>query len=575
MQRSLSSLGLLLTAAGTVLAQPPSIIPASVVNAASYAQPGLPNYGVAQGGIFILKGQNLGARGVVTATSFPLQTTMGGTSMKIMIQGASFDVLMIYVVAGQPNLPYDQLAGIVPSNVPPGPHLITVTYNGRTTATEPVTIVPSAFGIFTINQAGVGPGVFTDPNFKVNTLTNAAHPGDLLFIWGTGLGPISGGDANTPPVGNLNLPVEVYVGNVKANIGYQGRSGCCSGVDQILITVPPGVQGCYVPVAVKIGSVVSNFATMSVAANGSVCSDPTGFTTSDLAKTQNGGALSKAEIGITRLSVNVSIPGMGTLQGNVDQGDGHFRVFSPTALLGSIRGAVAGVGKGFPSVGCIVFPYTPPSQQFFDNFLRSAGDPVNFDLLDAGPVLNFKGPNGSRQIQRSDNGGPVYELKGDTVFGGGLPPVIPASPDYLSPGTYTVDNGNGGPGAGAFTATLTIPDTQVTWTNEAAVNNIPRSQDLNLTISGSGLVGIEGNSTGSQAGAGFFCVAPSGSTSFTVPSWVLAALPASAQGTDVPAAMGFLGVGTTLSTPARFQARGVDVGYFSWGALQVKNVAFQ
>ncbi|HYL78925.1 MAG TPA: hypothetical protein VEU96_32340 [Bryobacteraceae bacterium] len=576
MQRTVNFLVLILAAAVAALAQPqPSIIPGSVVNAASYAQPGLPNYGVAQGGIFILKGQNLGARGVVTATSFPLQTTMGGTSMKIMIQGASFDVLMIYVVAGQSNLPYDQLAGIVPSNVPPGPHLITVTFNGRTSATEPVTIVPSAFGIFTINQAGIGPGVFTDPNFKVNTLINAAHPGDLLFIWGTGLGPISGNDANTPPVGNLDVPVEVYVGNVKASVGYQGRSGCCSGVDQILITVPPGVLGCYVPVAVKIGNIVSNFATMSVASSGSVCSDPSGFTTSDLVKVQNGGSLSKADIGITRLSINVSIPGMGTLQGNVDQGDGHFRVFSPTAILGSIRGAVTGVGKGFPSVGCVVIPYTPRSQQFFDNFLRIADDPVTFDLLDAGPALNFNGPNGSRQIQRSDNGGPVYEQHGDTVLGGGLPPVIPASPDYLSPGTYTVDNGNGGPGVGAFTATLAIPNVQVTWTNEAAVNNIPRSQDLNLTISGSGLVGITGNSAGSQAGAALFCVAPSGSTSFTVPSWVLAALPASAQATDVPAAIGFLGVGAALSSPARFQARGVDAGYFSWGELQVKNVAFQ
>ena len=576
MRRTVSFLVLLLTAAGVALAQPqPSIFPGSVVNAASYAQPGLPNYGVAQGGVFILKGQNLGTRGIVTATSFPLQTKMGGTSMKIMIQGASFDVLMIYVVAGQPNLPYDQLAGIVPSNVPPGPHLITVTYNGRTSATEPVTIVPSAFGIFTINQAGIGPGVFTDPNFKVNTLTNAAHPGDLLFIWGTGLGPISGGDANAPPVGNLNVPVEVYVGNVKASIGYQGRSGCCSGVDQILITVPQGVQGGYIPVAVKIGNIVSNFASMSVASSGSVCSDPTGMTAADLSKTQSGAALSKAEISMTRFSAKLTIPGMGTLQGNVDQGDGHFRVFSPTSFFGSIRGAVAGVSAGVPSVGCMVFPYTPNSQQFFDNFLRGAQETVNFDLLNAGPALNYTGPNGSRHIQLTDNGGPAYELPDNVFFGGGLPPVIPSTPEYLSPGSYTVDNGNGGPGVGAFTATLTIPDTQVNWTNQAAVTNIPRSQDLTLTMDGSGPVAILGNSTGAQVGASFFCLAPSGTTSYTVPSWVLAGLPASAQASDVPAAIGFLGVATALSSPARFQARGVDVGFFNWAEVHVKNVAFQ
>ena len=127
----------------------------------------------------------------------------------------------------------------------------------------------------------------------------------------------------------------------------------------------------------------------------------------------------------------------------------------------------------------------------------------------------------------------------------------------------------------SFTATLAIPATQGTWTNQAAVNSIPRSQDLNLTMDGSGVVGIQGNSTGTQAGAAFYCVAPSGTKSFTVPAWVLGALPTSAQASDAPAAMGFLGVGTTLSGPARFQASGVDAGYFNWGLLQVKNVAYQ
>jgi hypothetical protein len=409
----------------------------------------------------------------------------------------------------------------------------------------------------------------------VNTLTNAAHPGDQMFIWGTGLGPISGSDANAPPVGNLNVPAQVYVGNVKANIGYQGRSGCCSGIDQLLFTIPQGVIGCYVPVAVKIGNIVSNFVTMAIASSGSVCSDPTGLTAGDLAKAQSGASLGKAEISVTRFSASFTIPGMGLLQGQVDQGNGHFRVYSSTALFGSVRGALAAVSNGFPSVGCMVFPYTPATQEFFNNFLEGAQEPVSFDLLDAGPALNFKGPNGVRQIQKSDHGGPVYELGDNEFFGGGLPPFIPATPDYLSPGTYTVDNGNGGPGVGAFTATLTIPETQVTWTNQAAATNISRAQDLTLTMSGSGLVGIQGNSTGTKVGAGFYCVAPSGTTSFTIPAWVLSSLPASVQASDAAAPIGFLGVGTALSSPARFQTRGVDAGFFSWAAIQVKNVAFQ
>ncbi len=49
-----------------------SIDQASVSNAASYLPAGLPNFGIAQGSIFVVKGQNLGACGVVKADQFPL-----------------------------------------------------------------------------------------------------------------------------------------------------------------------------------------------------------------------------------------------------------------------------------------------------------------------------------------------------------------------------------------------------------------------------------------------------------------------------------------------------------------------
>ncbi len=570
MRFAVSVVSLLVTVSGVMLGQP-TITPNSVVNAASYAGPGLPNYGVAQGGTFILKGNSLGAKGIVTATAFPLQTSMGGTSMKITIGGTSVDALMVYVVAGQSSLGYDQLAGIVPSTTPAGSGTITVKYNGQTSAPEPITIVPNAFGIFTIDQEGFGPGVFTDTNFKVNTLINVAHPGDQFFIWGTGLGAISGNDGDKPPVGNLNVPVEVFVGNVKASIGYQGRSGCCAGIDQVLITIPKGVSGCYVPVAVKIGNIVSNFVTMSIEDSGTVCSDPTGFATADFVRPQDGLSLTTGEINLSRLYLNLNIPGTGTILATVDQAEGHFRTFSSIALLGMASGAVAAF-HGFPSIGCSVYPYTPKSQKFFENFLKGAPDP-GYNAGDAGPVLNFTGPNGTKQLSQTNDGGPAYELANGQFFGGGLPPNV--TPDYLSPGNYTLDDGNGGSNVGVFSATLTIPQNGVNWTNQAANGNIPRSQDLTLTMTASGPVAVEGNSTNGQAGAGFYCTAPQGTTSFTVPAWVLSALPASAQATDFPAAMGFLAVGTPLPLPARFIASGVDAGFFNWGTLQATNVVYQ
>jgi len=94
MRFCLGILGAFLVLTGTAAAQP-TIDKNSVTNAASYIGLGLPSHGVAQGGMFIVKGKNLGAAGVRTATSFPLQTTMGGTSIKITVGGTTVEALMV------------------------------------------------------------------------------------------------------------------------------------------------------------------------------------------------------------------------------------------------------------------------------------------------------------------------------------------------------------------------------------------------------------------------------------------------------------------------------------------------
>lgn len=581
--RSQAQLSLLfLGAMGAALAQP-VIRPNSVVNAASYLQAGLPNHGIAQGGMFILKGQGLGARGTVVANSFPLQTSMGGTSMTITVAGGVVKPLMVYVVAGQVSDqfgPFDQLAGIVPSTTPVGTGTITVTYNGQTSAPASITIVRSVFGIFTINQGGTGPGVFTNTNSRVSTLVAPAQPGDLLFIWGTGLGPIQTSDAGAPPVGNLDVPVEVYVGNAKADISYKGRSGCCAGIDQILFTVPSGVQGCFVPVVVKTANIASNSTTLSVAAAGTVCSDPGGFSASELQKAQTGERITIADINLQRFIGTMSLPGIGTVQGAMDQGEGHFRRYQPGSILGSTRGSIAGFAGGRPSVGCVVFPFGA-EPDLFDNVGADVSDPVWKKEIDAGPALNITGPAGVRRLPRQGSSDTYfsYSLPDDTPLGGGFPPLIPATPEYLTAGSYTVDNGSGSSDVGPLTASLTIPSSAIAWSNHEALSTISRAQDLTVTWTGgaSGLVLIEGSSANpsTQAGAGFQCVAPANAGTFTVPAWVLSALPASAPASDIPAPAGFLMVGTTLNSPSRFQARGVDAGYFNWSVLQIKNVNFQ
>ena len=97
-----------------------------------------------------------------------------------------------------------------------------------------------------------------------------------MILYGTGLGAGLNADNVAPQAGNLPTKVEVFVGGQAAAMAYTGRSPCCSGLDQIVFTVPPNAPlGCWVPVQIRTsGTTVSNTTTMAISANGSPCSDP-------------------------------------------------------------------------------------------------------------------------------------------------------------------------------------------------------------------------------------------------------------------------------------------------------------
>ena len=591
MKRIISLGFLVLLFLGGAIAQQP-VINIGPLNAASisFSQPGEPNAGIAQGSMFIVKGQSLGVCGVGIASSFPLRTLMGTTSMRITAAGNTFNVLMYYVVACSPNAP-DQLAGIVPSNTPVGPATITVTNNGRTSAPVPILIVARRFGIYARNGNGNGPLIVQNFNSAtdqpVNSLVESAHPGQSEILWGNGLGAISGDDSVPPAGGDMNISVDVFVGGKTAEVAYKGRTVYPS-VDVIVFKVPDGVQGCYVPVSVRVAGVMSNFGTISVTPSGKVCSDPTGFSGADLQNVLSGGALTVADVTIARIGVKLALTGSGNFQGNLDFAEGSFRRYNSAAdVRNSVnRGSLGGFAGPFPSLGCAVTVFT--FEDFLDAlFPGGVDDPVTAQTptLDAGAALNIAGPLGAKQMPRRTTGGGFgYEPPGEGLLGGsipGLPGLPPPTPDYLAAGVYTLNNGSGGAAVGAFTASLTIPANPPAWTNQDALNNIPRSQDVTVSWSGGaagGYVGIFGSSADpvSRAGAKFACVAPASAGSFTVPSWVLSAVPASGAdpatgGTPV----GFLTLANTLAQPVRFLPTGIDVGFFNWAALQVKNVNFQ
>lgn len=550
----LSAIGLALLAVITASAQP-AVSSGSVVNAASYTPDGLPNSGVAQGSMFIVFGQRLGPATLQQISAYPLPTSLSGTSIKVTVSGTTTDAIMIYTSASQ-------VAAILPSSTPVGTGTFTVTYNGQTSAPAPIRVVQSAFGIFAVNQSGSGPGVIQNATasptaLPVTTVTASAQAGDTVVLWGTGLGPVQGNEAGGALPGDLNLPVTVYVGGRQATVTYKGRSGCCAGIDQIVFQVPQGVEGCYVPVVVQVNNTVSNFTSMSIARSRGVCSDPISLSGTDLQTAQTAGGLRQGSILLSSFGIQITVPVLGSLNVNTESGSATFGQFGLTSLNAA--------SNLYPSTGCQVYNFKGSSAAL-------PTDPVKPNYIDAG-TLTLQGPNGSKSFTRDAVG--IYSASLSTS---GLPGT--ATPAYLTAGQYTI-TGTGGSGTnavGPFTARLTI-NNPVNWTNQAAVNTVVRSSGQQITWSGGdpdGYVIIGGTSvdTRGSVGGGFACVAPARDQQFTIPAYVLLALPASAVSSSDLTPTSILTV-LSSSVPSRFTATGLDVGTVAYTKGSAKSVVFQ
>ena len=541
----LVSLGLLAASAGA------QVRVDAVLNAASYGLAGMPNEGVAQGSFASAFGAGLGRLKTSDEITLPLQTDWGGLTVRITVGGQTVNAWPVYSNGQQVNF-------IVPSNTPVGDGTVTISYSGQS-GTAPIKVVARNFGLFTVNSAGSGPAAVTNAADAHVLLNNSARPNDVVNLWGTGLGAVSGNEAAGPLPGNMaSVPVEVWVGDRQATIDYKGRSGCCIGLDQIQIRVPAGVTGCYVPVSVVVGDIVSNTSTISIAQNGGTCSDPTGLTP-ELVSSATGGNIALGQVLLTRTGIKASVPGAGEFTSNTDSGTGTFFRYNFDRLIRSNTG----VGIA-PFGSCTVFTYQGEASVPVDITQPTA--------LDAGASLALTGPRGAKTLTKQSTGVYSAQLGGGVS---GLPIPIPGQgdPPYLDAGTYTV-TGPGGADVGSFTATLTL-GTPLTWTNMDAITTVNRSagQTVNWT-GGQGYVLISGSSgitVPRAAGAGFYCFQRASVGTFTVPARVLRALPVTPAGSQTG---GFLMVGNTTD-PVPFTARGLDQGTFAAGTMHMKTVQYR
>jgi uncharacterized protein (TIGR03437 family) len=478
----------------------------SVTNAASYIDPSLPNGAIAQGSIAIIKGNNLGPA-TLSTDSKPFQNTLlSGTSVSVTVAGTTVAGLMYYTSASQ-------AAFLLPSNTPVGTGTITGTYNGQAGPAFPIRVVASTLGIFTVTSDGQGAGIVTYPDYSlvssvkaancggVYTTCGAANPGDVLTIWATGLGPVSGSDASGAGLGvNMgSLPLTVWLGGAQIQAAYQGRSGCCIGEDQIVFTVPANtLTGCAVPLSVQIGNAISNSVAIAVAAAGSRTCTPAdpNFTAATVAQVSSSGPITVGEIDLRHRDDN---PGFD----DVVMGQ-FFRFTVPAAVQPFFATYVDQPPLGSCQITNTLNGGNPP----FDSF---AG-------LAIGPQLTVQGPNGSKSVP---------------VSGGQFKTTVSNTGNYLSPGAYTISV-PGGADLPAFQASITIPTLpSMTSPPPDAANpiQVTRSNGLNVAWSGgqaNGNIQIELFSctdNNCNNGADVVCWAPTSAGSLNIPPSVLLALP--------------------------------------------------
>jgi uncharacterized protein (TIGR03437 family) len=534
----------LLALAGLAAAQPRIT---GIQNNYSYLLPGAPNYGIAQGSIFVLYGTNMAPAGLLQQSFEPaLSRNLGGVSIKTTVAGTTTEAIPYYV---SPT----QIAAILPSATPVGTGSMTVTYNGQTSPPFTLTVVRSAMGLLTLGGNGLGTAAVYDLDFNYINFTNSAHPGQVVTFWGTGQGPDPNDETRViaAPQNLSNLPFEFYIANKPAKVLYHGRS-TYPGLDQIVVEVPQDIDGCYASAYAKTGTVMSNFVSIPVAPSGKYCQDF--FAT----KEESQSLLDTGKTGVRHgwfyvgrfTSLTPGFLGQSATTVIQDSATAQFLEHSP------FHAANWG-GVAWANPGCA-------AAAFYAD--KPFGAPIQ-KLLDGGPAVTLTIPDGTTRTLAKENVSNYSFSVNNATPGAQL--FIPPSG-----GTFKF-RAPGGTDVGVAEATVTGFPAMV-WNQRTTTPAVSRAQDLTITWTGAApnsWVLIQGVSTAGPNNqlivTTFGCSAPAEAGRFTVPRDVLASMVPSNVVAPINLPMGQLIV-ANYTIPTRFTASGLDQGsatWFTWDSI--------
>ncbi len=401
----------------TAFGQKPVIGPGGVVNAATYSSPAR----LAGGSIMTIFGSNLAAS-AQTATTIPLPTTLGGTT----VSWYGYAAYLLYVSPNQINFQVPSPAG----NESPGPsaaHGIVVTTAAGSSAPYTFQGGDSPIGVFTLDGSGCGAGVVqnvgSDGSLSLNSSSNSASPGQYLAVYGTGIGPVipEPPDGYPTPFSPLTYTLGIEWAGFYDFTTYDfernnwaGRAPGLIGVDQFNVRVPSGTrEGCAVPFQIldPLDVFISQPVTVAIRNGGGPCADPP----------EAGYGLITWERNISTAAANVSTE-TDTVTVSLQASPGKQAPQAPTFTQGSLPGSTVFLGASCPIPG--------------------------YRSLDAGAVtVETPGSAAAPVPSAPFSDGQVGGL---TVYQATLPAGT------IQSGAFTV-SARGGADVGAFTSTINIP----------------------------------------------------------------------------------------------------------------------
>jgi uncharacterized protein (TIGR03437 family) len=207
--------------------------PQGILNAASFAPPGYP---ISPGGFVTLFGSGFGTQSA-KASAYPFPQMLGG--VQVSINGSQAPVYSVTPT---------QISAVVPYGVMGSTANVVVTVGSTKSNAVTVPLSPTAPGIFSIPNNGLGDGAILHADYSVVSQANPAVGGETVQVFLTGLGavnPTVQDGAAAPghaPFATVTAPLNVYVGGLPATgIQFKGLAPGLAALYQLNIQIPVNV----------------------------------------------------------------------------------------------------------------------------------------------------------------------------------------------------------------------------------------------------------------------------------------------------------------------------------------------